>query len=220
MGALKYATVIASLSLLLIGCAKEGSDTIAPGPGGGGGSGSPVFDGSLTGGTGVRMSIEGNEVVLVATGSLMDYADANGQTVQAPGLSTRYFTAGMYDGDAKAMAFGFITGTLFYEAPGPFPDAFEAFLAPGPRAYGPATNGSSGIQIEYRDPEGQLWSTICGSGLQTGQSFTIVESAFGSDGISTKVTVLASFSCKLYNCLSGASVTVTNGTLVLDVRLF
>jgi hypothetical protein len=219
MRSIQQFLVVGVSVLLVVACSKE--NTAPPlDPVGGGGGVQPPFDGSLTGQPGVRMTVDGNEVVLVEEGSLVAFADENGQTVPAPGVSSRYFTAGLYDADAKAPAFQLTIGTLPYVAPVVVPKAFEAFLEPGPRPYGPASAGANGVELEYRDNTGQRWSTQCGSGNQNGQQFTITASQFGYDGLGTKVKVVATFTCVFYNCLSGASLPVTDGTLVLDVRTF
>jgi hypothetical protein len=220
MRSIQQFLVVGVSALVLLACKKEDTAPPLDPIGGGNGGGQTLFDGTLNGHPGVRMTLDGEEVLIVEEGSLIASANADGQTVPAPGISSQYYTSGFYDTDAKEMKVELTIGTLYFQAPGPDPEAFENFLEPGPRNYGPATTGSNGVEIEYRDANGQRWSTQCGAGPQAGSEFQIMESAFGTDGLGYKVKVLCTFSGILYNCVSGASMSVTAGTLVLDIRLF
>lgn len=220
MRSIQQFLVVGVSTLVLVACKKEDTAPPLDPIGGGNGGGQTLFDGTLNGRPGVSMTLDGDEVTIVEAGSLVAYADIGGQSVPAPGISRQYYISGIYDAEAKVIKAGITIGTLYYEEPGPNPDAFEIFLEPGPRNFGPATSGSNGVEVEYRDANSQRWSTQCGAGPQVGNQFQIVESAFGTDGLGYKVKVLCTFSGILYNCVSGASMTVTEGTLVLDMRMF
>lgn len=205
-------------TMLLFSCTKEEQDIPLPPPGGG--PDLPEFNGDIEGPLGMRMTFGGEAAVRVEGGSLVAYVENNGEPAVPPELSTRYYVVGLYDAAAEAPSFALTLGTLFYEGAQVLPDAFESFLAPGPRSYGPATMGQQGVELLFRDTDGLVWSTRCGSGAQAGAAFTITDILPGNDGLGQLITVAASFNCTLYQCGSGASVSVEDGLLVLEVREF
>ncbi len=204
--------------LLVQGCSKE-DDPYVPAPPTGGAQDDP-FDGALGGPVGVRMTFDTSDVLILEQGAVLAYNAVNGQTNDPPALSYRYYLAGMYDADAKEAAFAATMGSLYFEAPQVLPDAFATFFAPGPRAYGPATLGLDGVELEYRDADGRRWSTQCGTTLQPGSEFLVTAVLPGFDGFGQKMKVAAAFTCTFYDCQTGASQLVQDGVLVLDFRDF
>jgi len=96
---------------------------------------------------------------------------------------------------------------------------FNAFFIPGNYHYttGPEFDpfqNADGVYISWVDKQGNLWTTIDGSGNQTGSSFNIV-SAVDSAGAATHyIKAKMEFNCKLYKKGTGEMVQLTNGEMV------
>lgn len=205
--------------LLLPGCKKESDAPYTPSSPGG--TSTPTFDMTVNGFYGVRMTLGGSTMLtLVESDSLGVYAQANGQENVPPTPSTRYYTAAIQNVDLVQDRFRLTIGTLEYQDVTVLPSELYAFLAPGPRTYGPATTGSDGVELAYIDMTGQEWTTRCAGGGQPTSTFTITDILEGYDKLGPKATIAATFTCTLYNCGTGATLPVTNGGLVFELREF
>jgi hypothetical protein len=91
---------------------------------------------------------------------------------------------------------------------------FDSYFNAGTYSYTLNFNTTSGIQIQWLNSKGDVYSTNQGSGDQTGSSFTITaKRAVGLVYGTYTVNVLINFNCKLYST-TGASITLTNGVYV------
>lgn len=96
---------------------------------------------------------------------------------------------------------------------------FKAFFKPGTYPYttgpeyDPYKNGD-GIYIVWVDKQGNLWSTVDGTGDQTGSSFKIISADDDPDPLTYYVRVKMQFNCKLYKQGSTEMVQLTNGEMV------
>jgi hypothetical protein len=96
---------------------------------------------------------------------------------------------------------------------------FKAFFNPGTYPYtsgpefDPFRNGN-GVYIIWVDKEGNLWSTIDGSGDQTGSSFKIISTTDDADPLTYYIRVKMQFNCKLYKEGTGEMKELTNGEMV------
>jgi len=96
---------------------------------------------------------------------------------------------------------------------------FKAFFKPGtyPFTTGPESDpykNGDGIYIIWVDKQGNLWSTIDGTGDQTGSSFKIISVDDAPDGINYYIKVKMQFNCKLYKEYTGEMKQLTNGEMV------
>lgn len=202
-------------TILLAGCKKEDDVTppvVTPPP--------PAFTLTLNGNQGVEMVIDGNMITIGESAEIVAFFEEDGVINPAPEVSTRFYGAGLYNATAEANAFLMRIGTLEFEAPVVFPDAFWTFFVAGTRAYGSASGGLDALELDWTDGDGVVWSTRCASGVQSGSVFTITEVATDADKLGTIARIKASFNCKLYNCITGATKTVSSGVLVLQFRDF
>lgn len=200
--------------LLFAGCKKEEAAPAAePEP--------PVsFDLSIDGLQGVRMLLDGQEVTISEEGNVVAFPETNGVSNEPPALSQRHYISSLYDGDQDLVVFRFLKGTLAYLGPQVIPDDLYAFFAPNTYAYGAATTGMQGVELEWIDPSGVVWSTQCGGGGQTGSTFQITEVQNGQDKQGPFVVVKATFTAQFHNCATGVVKAATNGVLVLRFREF
>ena len=100
---------------------------------------------------------------------------------------------------------------------------FRKFFAPGSYPYTTGPDGNpfndgttDGIYIYWTDKNGELWSTMYGSGKQTGSTFKIISTTDDVD-IAGRLylKVKMQFSCTLYN-KDGQQKSLKNGELVGD----
>lgn len=174
----------------------------------------PSFDLDVNGMQGMQMTVGGTTYTFLDDGEFAAVYQVGG----AP--SSRHYIAGLAGGEAgDLMAAGRI-GTLVSAGPVVSPEEFHDFMAPGPRAIAPATQGGNGVEIEFHDAAGQLWSTRCGSAAQLGASFTITDMVPGYDELGAFARIVAVFQGTMYNCATGASLPLTEGGLVLEFREF
>jgi hypothetical protein len=109
-------------------------------------------------------------------------------------------------------------GTLEFSLVESYPDSalFDAYFATGTYSYSVNLSTANGIQIQWINSKGDIYSTAQGSGTQTGSTFTITEKhALGMVYGSYEVAVMATFNCTLYST-TGTSITLTNGVYVGD----
>jgi hypothetical protein len=96
---------------------------------------------------------------------------------------------------------------------------FKAFFTPGNYPYttgpefDPFQNGN-GIYIMWLDKQGNLWTTIDGSGDQTGSNFKIISATDDADPLTYYIRVKMQFNCKLYKEGTGEMIQLTNGEMV------
>jgi hypothetical protein len=111
-------------------------------------------------------------------------------------------------------------GTVEYEGVVVTPDLFDELFVTGNRSFAQVVNGGNGLELSFRDGNGQLWSTRCSSGAQGSSVFEIIEAETDQDLLGLKARVVATFVCTFYNCSTGEARQATNGGLVLDFREF
>lgn len=202
---------------LLAGCKKDEEDSTPPAnntppP--------PAFNLTLNGSQGVQMVVNGSLITIGESGVFLPFYQEDGVINTSPELSTRFYGAGLYDATADANAFLMQLGTLEFDGPAVITEDFWNFFATGVRAYGPATAGLDGLELEWTDGGGVIWSTRCGPGTQSGSVFTITEVATSEDKMGPIARIKASFNCNLYNCSTGAAMVVSSAVLVLEFRNF
>jgi|GEM_PF-2526173 len=202
---------LSAFALLLSGCKKDEADAAPPAT-----TPPPAFDLTLAGSQGVQMLMNGAMVTISVGDLVIPFFEEDGVINTPPVLSTRFYGAGLYNSTADTNAFLMRIGTLEFEGPVVIPEDFWNFFATGARSYGPATGGLDGLELEWTDEAGVIWSTRCGSGIQSGSVFTITEVSTSDDKFGSSARILASFSCTLYNCTTGASRPVSSGVLVLE----
>jgi hypothetical protein len=112
---------------------------------------------------------------------------------------------------------GISKGSLVFSSLYADTGTFDAFFNTGTYTYSSNFNTTNGIQIEWCNSKGDIYTTSQGSGNQTGSTFTITaKHALGySINGSYYVRVMAKFNCTLYST-SGASIQLTNGVYVGD----
>ncbi len=105
-------------------------------------------------------------------------------------------------------------GTITFPLSSSMPDTatYDEFFAIGSCPY--SYQDTNGIEIDWIDPSGNIYSTTYTGGSQTGSTFTIVAKKESYVLGNYLVTIVANFSCTLYNTSTGASVKLTNGTYV------
>jgi hypothetical protein len=211
--------VLPLLALLAIGCNKKSEDPVTPPPGGGG-STAPPFQLSLDGPLGMRMQFGSNLVTFVDHGDITSYFSLGGVENSEPTPSTRYYEAGMVDGPTEDVIFSMTIGTVEYEGVVVTPDLFDDLFEAGNRPFVQVVNGGNGVELSFRDGNGQLWSTRCGSGAQGSSVFELIDVDSGQDLLGVKARVVATFVCNFHNCSTGEVRQATNGGLVLDFREF
>ncbi|MEO8587987.1 MAG: hypothetical protein ABI432_01345 [Flavobacteriales bacterium] len=207
---------IPAFAMLLSGCKKDEDDPTPPVTN----PPPPSFTLTLNGSQGVQMLIDGAMVGISEGDLVIPFYQEDGVINQLPELSTRFYGAGLYNSTTEANGFLMQLGTLDFEGPVVVPQDFWNFFATGTRVYGPATSGLDGLELEWTDDAGALWSTRCGSGIQSGSVFNITEVSTSVDKLGAIVRILASFNCKLYNCSTGATKVVSSGMLMLEFRDF
>ena len=96
---------------------------------------------------------------------------------------------------------------------------FKAFFNPGTYPftsgpeYDPFQNGN-GIYIMWMDKQGNLWTTMDGTGNQTGSNFKIISATDDADPLTYYIRVKMQFNCKLYKEGTGEMMQLTNGEMV------
>lgn len=208
---------LSMFAVFLAGCKKDEEDTTPPAnttpP-------APTFNLTLTGSQGVQMVIDGSMVTIGESATIVPFYQEDGVINTSPQLSTRFYGAGLYNATADANAFLMQLGTLEFDGPVVIPEDFWNFFATGVRAYGPATVGLDGLELEWTDDAGVIWSTRCGPGTQSGSLFSITEVATSEDKLGAIARIKASFNCNLYNCSTSAVKVVSSAVLVLEFRNF
>ncbi len=104
-------------------------------------------------------------------------------------------------------------GTITFPLTSTYPDSatFKAFFAPGKYPY--SYNDTTGIEIDWTDPNGNVYTTSLGTGVETGSTFTIAAEQYANALGYQNEKVLINFSCTLYSS-TGASIQLTNGVYV------
>jgi hypothetical protein len=201
--------------LLFAGCKKD--DEAAPGD-----EPTPpvTFDLSIDGAQGVRMLLDGQEVTISEEGNVVAFPETDGVSNDPPALSQRFYSASLYDGDLDLVVFRFHKGTLNYLGPQVINEDFYAFFAPNTYAFGAATTGMQGVELEWTDATGVIWSTRCGGAGQTGSTFQITQVQEGQDKLGPFMVVKATFTAQFHSCATGAVKAASNGVLVLRFREF
>jgi hypothetical protein len=75
------------------------------------------------------------------------------------------------------------------------------------------------VEVHFVDPNGEIWSSSDGTGDQTGSVFTITDVVrVGMVLGNLQLKYKATFNCKLYNMMTGASMTLTDGVYVGKVE--
>jgi hypothetical protein len=93
---------------------------------------------------------------------------------------------------------------------------FKVFFSPGDYNYttgpnyDPFSNGD-GFTIEWKDSNGNMWSTYSGTGDQSGSTIKIVSVADAPDPINYYVRVKLQFNCNLYREDTGQMLQLNNG---------
>lgn len=211
----KFHLLAITVALLFAGCKKDEDTAPAADPT------PPVsFDLSLDGAQGVRMLLDGQEVAISEEGNVVAYPETDGVSNEPPALSQRHYIASLYDGDLDLVVFRFLKGTLAYVGPQVINEDFYGFFAPNTYAYGAATTGLQGVELEWTDATGVIWSTRCGSAGQTASAFQITEVQEGQDKLGPFIVVKATFTAQFHSCVTGAVKAATNGVLVLRFREF
>ncbi|HEX2533047.1 MAG TPA: hypothetical protein VHK69_04895 [Chitinophagaceae bacterium] len=139
----------------------------------------------------------------------------NGLFDVAPWASVHPETEGSGDHPAGRTAL-YITKGLLPDYLNVTPARVHAFFAPGTYAYVPQSGfqDHNGVEVEWVDGEGKLWSTKAGSADQTGSHFEILSVVDAPDAVGQYyVTVKMRFTCKLYNEETGAMKLLTNGEM-------
>jgi hypothetical protein len=102
-------------------------------------------------------------------------------------------------------------GTIVFTGSTPDTSAFDAFFPVSAISF--SQNNVNGIDIDWIDPSGNLYSTSFGSASQSGSAFTILAKQVSTIAGYQNVKVFAKFNCTLYNS-AGASFPLTNGIYV------
>ncbi len=94
---------------------------------------------------------------------------------------------------------------------------FKAFFAPGDYPYTPggSFDNGDGVNVSWRDKNGNDWDSNAGSADQTGSTFKIisVDDVFDAVG-NYYIRVKMQFNCKLYQHDTGEMKELTNGEMV------
>ena len=189
-------------AVFVSGCKKE--DAAASGGGGGGGGGSTL---TLSSNPGAQMTIDGLTVSW-ATGATWE------GVVGSSGSGNWSYSSGIFNigtGEGIEAEVGYSPG-----AP-PSTAQFTAMFNTGARNYVASANNAVGVEVRYFDTLGDVWSSSCPVGTQTGSAFNITGMQVLAGAPYDTVKVLLTFNCKVYNCNGGgASKTITGGTLRLN----
>jgi hypothetical protein len=211
----KFHLLAITAVLLFAGCKKDEAAAPADEP-------TPplTFDLSIDGAQGVRMLLDGQEVTISEEGNVVAFPETDGVSNDPPALSQRVYLSSLYDGDLDLVVFRILRGTLNYLGPQVINEDFYGFFAPNTYAYGAATTGMQGVELEWTDATGTTWSTQCGGAGQTGSAFQITEVQEGQDKLGPFIVVKATFTAQFHSCVTGAVKAATNGVLVLRFREF
>lgn len=160
-------------------------------------------------------SIDGSEVTYLSTdgyglGFGVDQAidTVNNQTAAI------YYSALTTLGSDTAQLFTVRIGTLHFPNGSLQENQFVNFFATGSYPY--TLDGDEGIEINWRDNDGTIWSTSNGTANQSGSVFVIAEKAVDEDlegqGFYA-VKIRAGLNCKLYDD-NGNSKEISDATYV------
>lgn len=203
-----------AFALLLGACKKEEEDPPPPDD-----PEPPAFTLTLNGSQGVQLLMNGSMVTIGEADMIVPFYQEDGVINDPPVPSTRFYGAGLYNATADWTAFLMQIGTLAFEGPSVNPEDFWNFFNTGARPYSPVGT-LNGVELAWTDETGTVWSTRCGSGIQSGSVFTITEVATSEDKLGRIARILATFNCKMYNCSTGEGREVSSGMLVLEFRDF
>lgn len=102
-------------------------------------------------------------------------------------------------------------GTMTFTGSMPDTASFDAFFPVTSIAF--SKNNINGIDIDWIDPTGNLYSTSLGTANQSSSAFAITAKQVTTILGYQNVKVMATFSCTLYNS-TGGSIALTNGIYV------
>lgn len=105
---------------------------------------------------------------------------------------------------------------FFYALQGNTEADFKNYFSPGAYPFRDRYCSRKGMIVFWVDDQNEAWSTIHGSGLQSGSSFKITGIQDGHDSQGRYyVKAFVRFNCKLYNLSTGTKKILTNGEAVL-----
>ncbi len=130
-----------------------------------------------------------------------------------PDTSSCVFGSGLNGNNSPNKSLSIDIGTAYFMGNQCDTAKFKAVIHTGSYSY--TANGNNGVKISWVDANGDFWATDYGTGNQTGSSFSITDVVpvgfvLGNYELKFKAT----FSCKLYNYSTGASVLLTDGVYV------
>jgi hypothetical protein len=156
--------------------------------------------------------INGNSYNFVNGSTYASNTTSNTQ-IRVPGRTrnTAEFTSLISASGAGYPSLSIDKGTVSFPTGSNLPDTatFDAFFSPG--TYNYSYSDTNGIQIDWVDPNGNIYNTSMGS--QIGSTFNITAKQVGSLYGTYQVKIMATFNCTLYNA-AGNSVALTKGTYI------
>ncbi len=194
---LRNALSALALAFLLSGCQP---DTATPGGGGGGGGSNDSH---------ITMNVDGVPTAITP-------GDVYEGIVGSSGGGSWSYSSGLWNVDAN-VGWEIELGTIVSEWQ-PEPAAFTAMFAVGPRTYVDDPNFENGVRIWHLDENGDFWGTECGP--QNGSTFNIATLQSITIPLQDPaVKITGTFNATLYNCTSGATMDLTNGSYTLYYQL-
>lgn len=212
-------TLVAALA---VGCNSDDDNTATPSTGGG--TTTPPTNGPLTLLTpcSVQMTVNGTNVSYSTSNASWQCGNgtSGGGIVVEPGTMGRIsFSGFITNDDGMTSPIDISLGGYEYPVGGPVPeDTFFGFFSTGSMPYGDPDGQLGKVEVSIWD-NGVRYSTTCGSGVQTGSAFEIVQlQEFPSDFTRDSIKIRVTFNCVLYRCDgAGEARTITNGTAVVGI---
>lgn len=219
----KFMTVaLALFAAFSFSCNGDDDDNATP-SGGGGGTTPPVNTPlTLTTPCSVQMTVNGTNVSYSTSNIAWQCGNgtSGGGLVVNPGDMGRIvFNGFIADDDGLTCPIDIVLGGYQYPGGGPIPEAtFFDFFSTGPLTYGDPDSQLGKVEVGIWD-NGVRYSTSCGTGVQTGSAFQIVQvQEFPSQFVSDAIKIRVTFNCTLHACDGGVgSRTITNGTAVVGI---
>ncbi len=164
-----------------------------------------------------QLSATINNSAYSMVGGTTSYSSGSTSNRNVGGGSNTYNSATYQSNVVSATAnqpfLGIWKGTIQFPLSSNTPDSasFDAFF--GLQSYPYSVNYTNGIEVDWIDPNGNLYTTSQGTGVQTGSIFTIVAKQASFTNGYYEVKIVATFNCTLYNS-TGGNIPLTNGIFV------
>lgn len=207
--------------IFLFGCQKEISFENGNGSGSGGSGGTAGAGGNGNSGGSSNASYY-YKATIGGTNYFQDVTPTNDYIAGSGlgGTDDVDFSAGIDPMSPSGKTSFGVTKGLFHNYLSSTNAQFKAFFNPGTYPYtsgpdsDPYKNGD-GVYIDWVDKQGNLWSTIDGTGDQTGSTFKIISVGDEPDALNNYyIKVKMQFNCKLYKESTGEMIQLTNGEMV------